>query len=142
MLDTPAPVIADLVPGSRTLTADSDRSAAALTKLHDDVGNKYFQAEVNTVSRTIERSDTVPAFSWLSSLFYDIYVAIAVGFSQQLTVTADTIASGVQKQAATFQSISATLEEITATARQNFASTREASRPASIALPVIACTGG
>ena len=69
MLDTPAPVIADLVPGSRTLTADSDRSAAALTKLHDDVGNKYFQAEVNTVSRTIERSDTFPAFSWLSSLF-------------------------------------------------------------------------
>ncbi len=55
MLGTPASVNADLMLRIRTLAADNDRIAAALAKLDDDVSKKYFQAELNTVGRTIDR---------------------------------------------------------------------------------------
>ncbi len=78
MLGTPASVNADLMLTIRALASHNDTIAAALAKLNEDVSKRYFQAELSTVGRTIDRQ------RYLTCILFAVVFAFATFTSRIL----------------------------------------------------------
>lgn len=99
MLGTPTSVNADLMLTIRALAVDNEKIAAALAKMDEDVGKKYFHAELNAVGGTIDRQRyltcilfiVVFAFATFTSRILEREISVPLGRAVEAL---DSIAAG------------------------------------------------